>query len=588
MNSAESTRNTILVGHANTFHDSSIALMLRGEIFAESIERHMQCKRALGANLMWYSSPIIRQALARAGAFPVTAGNVLKISTWDPVSYHEHPVRDSAPYRIQAEAIALEPVFDAQLLAAMTGQPASLRKPKAVDTVSLESTWLPHHLAHAANAVYTSPFDSCAVMVLDGNGETTGASFYHFSNGRFEPIPASAGGAFDGSLGNLYSFVTRLCGFSPVEGEEWKVMGLAAYGVPNHRIYDFFKQRLEQTGLDLVMHFTSQDWAGLERVVGGFRGAAEPVRKAADLAHNFQRAFEEVVIDYGRALHRLGCADQLAYAGGCALNSSANGKLARQSGFSRLHVPSAPADDGNALGAVLYHAHSLRGDARSLHPFTPYLGTRPDPGRLEAIAQLDGCPHVELADDDLYATAANLLAAGRIIGWMQGPAEFGPRALGNRSILADPRSADMRDRINACVKFREDYRPLAPSILHEYGAEFFEHYAESPYMERALTFHPHMRPLVPAVVHVDGTGRLQSITRSFNPRFYDLISAFHALTGIPLVLNTSFNVMGRPIVHSIDDALTVFHTTGLDALFIENHLFVKRACDVPRCNPEAS
>ena len=182
---------------------------------------------------------------------------------------------------------------------------------------------------------------------------------------------------------------------------------------------------------------------------------------------------------------------------------------------------------------------------------------------------------IQFLPDSICEHAASMLAAGKLVGWVQGKAEFGPRALGNRSILADPRPAEMKDRINARVKMREPFRPFAPSILHEYGDEYFESYRESPYMERTLRFRDEVVSKVPAVVHVNGTGRLQTVKREWNPRYFKLIEAFHAITGVPLVLNTSFNIMGKPIIHSVEDAIALFHTSGLGALVIEDYLITK-------------
>jgi carbamoyltransferase len=248
--------------------------------------------------------------------------------------------------------------------------------------------------------------------------------------------------------------------------------------------------------------------------------------------------------------------------------------LLRGSGFDALHVPSAPADDGNALGAVLYHRHVSLGIPREPKVLTPYLGSEIDDAELAAVAAFGKIPHRRFEEEqELIALVAAALAAGRIIGWAQGRAEFGPRALGNRSILADPRAADMKDRINAIIKFREKYRPLAPAILHEHGPEYFEDYQESPYMERAVRFRSDVIARVPAVVHADGTGRLQTVKRAWNPRFHALLTRFFELTSVPILVNTSFNVMGKPIVHSAQDALTVLVTSGLDAVVVGNYVF---------------
>jgi carbamoyltransferase len=194
---------------------------------------------------------------------------------------------------------------------------------------------------------------------------------------------------------------------------------------------------------------------------------------------------------------------------------------------------------------------------------------------LVNLRKFSRIPRLEVVGDAIAKRAAELLAQGKIVGWVQGRAEFGPRALGNRSILADPRHADIKDKINALIKFREEFRPFAPSILHEHGEEYFFHYQESPYMERTLIFREEIRDKVPAVVHVDGTGRLQTVREEWNPRYYRLIKEFFELTGIPIILNTSYNIMGKPIIHSVEDAISVFYTTGLDALAIEDVLIEK-------------
>jgi carbamoyltransferase len=238
-------------------------------------------------------------------------------------------------------------------------------------------------------------------------------------------------------------------------------------------------------------------------------------------------------------------------------------------------VPSAPADDGNAIGAALLAWQEDHDAAPAPPRGNPYLGSR---ARLDALGraqQLGGLRNVAMPDVPVHQSVAEMLAAGRVVGWFQGRAEFGPRALGNRSILADPRDPDVKERLNATVKFREEFRPFAPSILDEHGPQWFERYQGSRYMDRTLRFRKEQAPKVPGVVHADGTGRVQTVKREWNERFYDLIAAFHERTGVPLLLNTSFNVMGKPIVHSVEDALAVFFTSGLDVLVIEDTIFVK-------------
>jgi carbamoyltransferase len=301
-----------------------------------------------------------------------------------------------------------------------------------------------------------------------------------------------------------------------------------------------------------------------------------PALTCADLAFTGQLVFNEICGELLVNLRALGLSDNLALSGGCALNSSWNGKIAERVGFEQLFVNSAPADDGNAVGAAwlaYYEDHPAARPPRRVQ--SPYLGESMHPSTLDNLGRFGGLTNALAPGIPIHERAAELLAEGKIVGWVQGRAEFGPRALGNRSILADPRRSDIKDVINARVKFREEFRPFAPSILHEHGDEYFEHYQESPYMERALRFRPEVVDRVPGVVHVDGTGRLQSVRRENNPRFYDLIRAFKTITGIPVLLNTSFNIMGKPIIHSVEDAVAVFFTSGLDALVIDDQLFLK-------------
>jgi carbamoyltransferase len=299
-------------------------------------------------------------------------------------------------------------------------------------------------------------------------------------------------------------------------------------------------------------------------------------RDAANLAYVGQQVFIEVMTELLTNLYPHRTSENLVLTGGCALNSAYNGQISERTPWKNVFVYAAPGDDGNAMGAALLaYAHDAGRLPTSSEAGSPYLGTEVSDNALKSVLQFGGLEPRQLSEHDLLGVVARMIADGKIIGWMQGRAELGPRALGNRSILADPRRADMKDIVNERVKFREEFRPFAPSILEEHGPEYFENYQDSPYMERALRFRPQMRDKVPAVVHVDGTGRLQSVSRKRNQLFYDLIERFYGMTGVPVLLNTSFNVMGKPIVHSVDDALVVYFTSGLDALVIGNYVFEK-------------
>ena len=434
-----------------------------------------------------------------------------------------------------------------------------------------------HHLAHAAAACYTSPFSSAACIVVDAMGEGVSVSCYSYSDDQIKEIPTAPQGLlgnFSRSLGFFYSHLCAWCGFDPLKGEEWKVMGLAAYGKFDQAIYDVLRERIAVRGLDV--YCPDAEWTSASKLVKYMRIPGQPSITAADLAHTGQVVFAETMSALLKTLYDLGISDNLAFGGGCALNSSYNGKILELTPFKKVHIFTAPADDGNAVGAALLaYKQDNPGSNGQNRLLSPYLGSIVSKATLQNLVRFGQIAGLQHLPDTICEKTAELLAQGKIVGWVQGRAEFGPRALGNRSILADPRQSDMKDKINARVKFREEFRPFAPSILHEYGGDYFLNFQDSPYMERTLQFREDVKDKVPAVVHVDGTGRLQTVKRDLNERYYKLIGEFHKITGVPLVLNTSLNVMGKPIVHSVEDALAVFYTTGLDALVIEDYLIEK-------------
>jgi carbamoyltransferase len=341
-------------------------------------------------------------------------------------------------------------------------------------------------------------------------------------------------------------------------------MGLAPYGECDEVVYNLLKSMFLIEGLRVV---PVNPRGGAQKIWESLADIPPQV-----LAFTGQLVFEEWMTMLLRNLADLKLSENLVLIGGCALNSSYNGTILERTPFRALHVFAAPADDGNAIGSALL---AYRRDHPEWVPpvgvHTPYLGSSLSREALKNLVQFDSGKHVSEHPGTIHKIAARALADGKIIGWVQGRAEFGPRALGNRSILADPRRPGIKDRINGRVKFREEFRPFAPAILHEHGPEYFEHYQEAPYMERTLRFRPEVIDRVPGVVHVNKTGRLQTVRREWNERFHDLVQEFHALTGVPVVLNTSFNVMGKPIIHTVEDALAVLHTTGLDAVALEDY-----------------
>lgn len=351
-------------------------------------------------------------------------------------------------------------------------------------------------------------------------------------------------------------------------------MGLAPYGRSDDRLMGLLRKLYRIEG-----HKLSFAKADVVREVSAEILALRPGdaldRGWADLARCGQDVFAEMMEALLSEAAALVPSENLVLAGGCALNSSFNGKIVGRHGLGNVFVPSAPADDGNAIGAAwLAHAQANPDWRAPKGPASPYLGSTVSTEPFERMQAWE--PRLrKLAPEEVAPVTATLLTEGKLIGWVQGRAEFGPRALGNRSIIADPRPADAKDILNAKVKYREAFRPFAPSILAEHASDWFEAYQDAPYMERTLVWKEAVRERVPAVVHEDFTGRLQSVTPERNPRYHALISEFHKLTGVPVILNTSFNIMGKPILHTAEDAILMFYTSGLDALVIEDWLLVK-------------
>ncbi|GAB6048479.1 carbamoyltransferase [Methyloparacoccus murrellii] len=575
---------TVYLGFCSTYHDPAVALIDgQGNIrFAEATERVLQYKRALNCepDQPFQLPDLLARHCPDAERF-VVAGNWRAARPW-----YERLARQLGwltprgilGYRGRQLTTCL-PTWELNHMQAC--QHHALRRSGLNLARSLRRHYpgaevvfrhYDHHLAHAALACHGSPFGEAAAAVIDSYGERGSLAFFRYGRGRLTPLFVSRGPQ---SLGFFYMKLTELCGFDWLGGEEWKVMGLASYGRTDVEVLGWLRDLMRVEGLDIHQD-RSTFFRLLQRLESRRRPPEEPPEAAADLAHTGQQFFVELVNQLLANLQRATGEENLALGGGCALNSVANGQLLAATPFRRLHIPSAPADDGTALGAALLAWHEDHPEVvPAPAPLSPYLGSEVDAAAAARFARYAGLPVRHLPDGAVVDATARLLAQGHVVGWMQGRAEFGPRALGNRSILADPRSPAMMDRINATVKFRERFRPYAPAILDEFGPAYFEDYQETPYMDRTLRFRPDVRDRVPAVVHVDGTGRLQTVRPDWNPRFHALLRRFHDLTQVPVLLNTSFNVMGKPIVHSVEDAFAVFMGSGLDALVIGDYLFDK-------------
>jgi carbamoyltransferase len=444
---------------------------------------------------------------------------------------------------------------------------------------ALRRRCLPHHLCHAASAFYCSPFERAAFLVIDAYGEMVSVSTGIGRETQLEPMEQTL---MPTSLGVFYSSYTRVLGFLGPD-DEYKVMGLAAYGDPA-RFRDLFRTqwRVTEHGVEQVADGAART-ATLELARYRRLPTAPIEQDHRDLAAALQESLEEQVLHLARRVReRTGEAD-LCLAGGVALNSTANGKLARSGLFRDVFIQPAASDAGTPLGAALleYHRHVER---RRPIRFSAYLGPEFSDAEIDAACGRFAAEIEVSRPADLAAETVRRLCAQQILGWFQGRMEFGPRALGNRSILADPRDTAIRERINRAVKHREMFRPFAPAVLAEHAAACFAMggLSESPFMLLTFLARPEHRSGFEAAVHRDGTSRIQTVTHTQNPRFHALLARFHEETGVPMLLNTSFNVNGEPIVCSPEDAIESFLSTDLDALVLGDRVVVRR----PR-SPEA-
>jgi carbamoyltransferase len=573
------------IGLANTFHDPAIALVnSEGQVlFAEASERPLQQKRAFGsaADVRQVVRSILKEYCDPRGEFVVVKPwsrkmqNFMDLMGWIGATNHELIPRrpeQMTKYLVTRDAVFTTLWIQYAGFKQSGGHIADILK---TDFRNSQVTFVkvPHHYAHAANACFTSPFEKAACMVIDGQGEWGSMSYFAYEQGRLRPVYQAKGPE---SLGIVYGICTEFCGFNIEKGEEWKLMGLAPYGQLDPDALAALRELVRVDGLSIRYPPLRKIESWFKRMKAKARTNDMAALQVANLAFTTQFFYVEVMDRLLNNFFQREISDNLVLGGGCALNSSYNGEIVCRTKFKNLHVPSAPADDGNALGSALlayYQDHPNAIPKAEIH--TPFLGSAMSKAAIENLAAFSRLDKLRRLPDTIHRETAQLLADGKLVGWVQGRAEFGPRALGNRSILADPRPADMKDKINSRVKFREEFRPFAPSILEEFGEEYFENYQASPYMERTLKFKESAKNKVPAIVHVNASGRLQSVRREWNPRYYDLIKAFYELTGVPMLLNTSFNIMGKPIIHSVEDAIGLFYTTGLDALVLEDYLIEK-------------
>jgi carbamoyltransferase len=575
-----------ILGLSAHYHDSAAALVIDGVPVCAVQEERLSRRKNDAA----FPLAAIEWCLDHAGLDPADL---------DAVVFYERSMRK----------------FDRILTCALRTFPRSWRSfPHAIKNSLGEKVWVRgiissylgvprskilftgHHHAHAAAAFLTAPTRRAAILTADGVGEWATLTLGH---GERRP----GGGAqitllrevrYPHSLGMLYSTFTAYLGFA-VNEDEYKVMGLAAYGRPT--VTEAVRKLIRRTpdgafalDMDYFEYQTTAARSYSPRFVGLFgrpRNPYEPIdldaadgRRFADCAASVQRVLEDTLVDMTRALHRETGLPDVCLAGGVALNGVANARILAESGFERVFVPSAPGDAGCALGAALYADRMYFGNPDRDVPDHPFWGPTVDGKELMRAAREDDQVVEELDDAVLIERIADQLAAGRIVGWMDGAAEFGPRALGHRSILAAPHSAEMRDRLNRDIKNREEFRPFAPVTPIETADRYFElppgGARLARFMSGVFPVRPEWRAKLAAITHVDGSARLQTLERGMAPRLHALLEAYGRRSGIPVLLNTSFNVAGEPIVNRALEGYSTFRRCGIDALVAGPTLVTKR------------
>jgi len=570
-----------ILGLTSFIHDSSAALLDDGRIVAAADEERFNREKFTGH----FPRQALKFCLAQGGsklseidwlAFYWNPWSGMVRRTWMMATHLPHSL---AFFKKKA---AYEPAIrgDFGCWWNMVNLARVMQQAFPDEKTKFRCRFVDHHLAHAASAYYVSPWDEAMILSLDGTGEWISTLMAMGAGRHIRKIKEIA---YPHSLGVLYGAITQFLGYQ-IYQDEWKVMGLAACGTPRQadqvRRLIHCEQGRFRLNLD-YFNFQYADkglWFGprFAELFGAPRRHDEPIEteRFADLAASFQLVTEEAGLSLVRHLLRNGggC-KRLCLAGGVALNAVLNGKILAETEVEELFVQPAAGDAGAALGAALYLHHEVLNGHRSGPTRHVYLG--PDYHEDRMLAALRAQNLAAEKQDDIERRAANLLAGGKILGWFQGRMEYGPRALGNRSILADPRRLQMKDALNAKVKYRERFRPFAPSVLAERAGEYFERGGSFPFMTVVLPVKPEKRAVIPAVVHHDGTGRLQTVTKEANPRFYGLIQEFDRVTGVPVLLNTSFNLQGEPIVCTPEDAVSTFLRSGLDALVLGDYLCVK-------------
>lgn len=441
-----------------------------------------------------------------------------------------------------------------------------------------------HHLSHMASSYYPSPFKTCATLSIDAVGEWTTTAWGIAKDNNIEIKEEIR---FPNSLGLLYSAFTVFCGFEPNEGE-YKLMGLAPYGKPIYKdkIYRLFNY-LGDGSFEIDMKYFSYEYdlkgiytQNFLKIFGKPNSNSEKVIKYyADIAASIQEVMEEILVNIGKYVRKQSGLENLSYAGGVAYNSKANWQIFNKSGFKNIYIQPAAGDSGGALGAALWVYHSVLKNKKRKVMKDAYLGFSEDSQEIEKLLKAENVKHKKVSKDSLVDEISDKIAKEKVIGWVQGRTEWGPRALGDRSILASPKSLKMKETVNKKIKFREGFRPFAPSVLIEASKKYFEveNSFSDPlrFMLYVLEVKKQQRDKLGAITHVDGTARPQFVYKETNPLYHSLITSVGKKTTTPVVLNTSFNLKGEPIVNNSKDALNTFYKSGIDTLVLGNLIINK-------------
>jgi carbamoyltransferase len=574
----------MLILGLNMFHaDASAAIVLDGEVKFAIAEERLNRHKHFGG----FPALAVKACLDAVGA---------KISDVEHVAVGQDSdanLSRKVQYALANPAKILNFIRLRQRKEAMRDVRSLLAKALDTDPAQLlfQEHHLEHHIAHIASAYYCSPWEKAAGFSYDGSGDFVSTMMARCEGTEIEVLDRVF---LPHSLGSVYTMICEFIGYSQY-GDEGKVMGLAPYGKGNYREeiskivsprnggfqldLTYFKplgsnqgmQVLADGTVKLARHFSDR----MEKLFGEPRRPhTEIIQRDMDLAFALQHRFEEIFFHLLNQLHNRVPLEDLAMGGGCALNSVANGKLFDRTPFRRTYIQPAAGDEGLAIGAALHTYHSVLKQPRRHELKHSYLGPEFSESRIQSALQNVGLEFRKLERPALLDQVADQIAAGNVIGWFQGRMEWGPRALGNRSIVAHPGLPNMKDVLNARIKHREWFRPFAPSIMADHQHEYFEHDHPSPFMLHVYKIRQEKRKELTAVNHVDDTGRLQSVTREENELYYDLISAFHRKTGIPVILNTSFNE-NEPIVCTPEEAVDCFQRTRMDVLAIGPFVVVK-------------